>query len=203
MSDVIRDTFIALHSSDVLTRLRQEVCSRPLLSVLQVFTLLSQFVERYKGYKVPLVQLATGQLLKQLRGAGVELEVTPEEANQLTLLRPLLKIVDPDSAETTVDDSQAEKKDVGDMITKVDTAQSEDGSAAALEDSASEGSEAEVDFEGLDEKLIKRLKRKTKADRDAAILRGKFVDVVDILPPLPKKGDFQVENIKASPYFFS
>lgn len=154
---------------------------------------------------MPLVQLATGQLLKQLRSAGVELEVTPEEANQLTLLRPLLKIVDPDSAEATVDNNLAEKRNVGDMITKVDTAQSQDGSAAALEDSASQGSEAEaeVDFEGLDEKLVKRLKRKTRADRDAAILRGKFVDVVDILPPLPKKGDFQVENIKASPYFFS
>lgn len=143
--------------------------------------------------------------MKQLRSAGVELEVTPEEANQLTLLRPLLKIVDPDSAEATVDNNLAEKRNVGDMITKVDTAQSQDGSAAALEDSASQGSEAEaeVDFEGLDEKLVKRLKRKTRADRDAAILRGKFVDVVDILPPLPKKGDFQVENIKASPYFFS
>ena len=154
---------------------------------------------------MPLVQLATGQLLKQLRSAGVELEVTPEEANQLTLLRPLLKIVDPDSAEATVDNGLAEKRNVGDMITKVDTAQSQDGSVATLEDSASQGSEAEaeVDFEGLDEKLVKRLKRKTRADRDAAILRGKFVDVVDILPPLPKKGDFQVENIKASPYFFS
>ena len=143
--------------------------------------------------------------MKQLRSAGVELEVTPEEANQLTLLRPLLKIVDPDSAEATVDNNLAEKRDVGDMITKVDTAQSQDGSVATLEDSASQGSEAEaeVDFEGLDEKLVKRLKRKTRADRDAAILRGKFVDVVDILPPLPKKGDFQVENIKASPYFFS
>lgn len=163
--------------------------------------MLSQFVERYKGYKVPLVQLASGQLLKQLRNAGVELEATTKEADQLTLLRPLLKIVDSDSTESTVD----EKRDVGDVITNVDTAQSEDESGAALEDSASEGSEGEVevDFEGLDEKLVNRLKRKTKADRDAAILRGKFVDVVDILPPLPKKGDFQVENIKASPYFFS
>lgn len=161
--------------------------------------MLSQFVERYKGYKVPLVQLATGQLLKQLRNAGVELEVTPEEASQLTILRPLLKIVDPDSAESTVDNSQAEKRDVGDVITNVDVAQSED----EFVDSASEEEGAEVDFEGLDEKLVNRLKRKTKADRDTAVLRGKFVDVVDILPPLPKKGDFRVENIKASPYFFS
>ena len=202
MSDVIRETFIALHSSDVLSRLRQEVCGKPQLAYLQVLTSPSQFVERYKDYKVPLVQLASGQLLKQLRNAGVEIVVTPEEAKQLSVLRPVLKIVDPDSAESTVDNGQTEMRGAGNVITKVETVQSEEGSASASEISEIEGLE-ELDFEGMDERLINRLKRKTQVEKDAAVLHGKFIDVIDILPPLPKKGDFKVENIKASPYFFS
>lgn len=45
--------------------------------------------------------------------------------------------------------------------------------------------------------------RKAKQDLDSIELLGKFVSLVDILPPLPKKGDFNVEAIKASQYFFS
>ena len=32
---------------------------------------------------------------------------------------------------------------------------------------------------------------------------GKFVNLVDILPPLPAKGQFDVKTIKQSLYFFS
>ena len=34
-------------------------------------------------------------------------------------------------------------------------------------------------------------------------LLGKFVDLCDLLPPLPQKGNFDVETIKKSQYFFS
>lgn len=33
--------------------------------------------------------------------------------------------------------------------------------------------------------------------------RGRFINLVDMFPPLPKKGDFEVSTIKNSPYFFS
>jgi len=36
-----------------------------------------------------------------------------------------------------------------------------------------------------------------------AHLFGKFVELRDLLPPLPKKGNFDVETIKQSQYFFS
>lgn len=36
-----------------------------------------------------------------------------------------------------------------------------------------------------------------------AALESKFVNVTDLLPPLPKKGSFNVETIKKSLYFFS
>jgi DNA-directed RNA polymerase len=34
-------------------------------------------------------------------------------------------------------------------------------------------------------------------------LEGKFVDLVDLLPPVPAKGEFDVNKIKSSLYFFS
>ena len=35
------------------------------------------------------------------------------------------------------------------------------------------------------------------------LLTKHFVPLSDILPPLPIKGDFDIELIKQSPYFFS
>jgi DNA-directed RNA polymerase len=34
-------------------------------------------------------------------------------------------------------------------------------------------------------------------------LEGKFVDLIDLLPPVPTKGEFDVKKIKSSLYFFS
>lgn len=39
--------------------------------------------------------------------------------------------------------------------------------------------------------------------RAQAQLQPKFVNLVDLLPPLPNKGDFDVNTIKGSAYFFS
>ncbi|KAG6909604.1 hypothetical protein DXG01_016643 [Tephrocybe rancida] len=52
MSKIIRDTFIDLHSSDILKKLDAEFC------------------ERYKDYKIPLVSLKNGSLLKGLHTLG-------------------------------------------------------------------------------------------------------------------------------------
>lgn len=40
-------------------------------------------------------------------------------------------------------------------------------------------------------------------DNADSYLANKFVDLSAVLPPLPKKGDFDVETIKKSQYFFS
>ena len=40
-------------------------------------------------------------------------------------------------------------------------------------------------------------------DVDVRLLAGKFVNLTDLLPPLPAKGNFKVEAIKGSQYFFS
>ena len=40
-------------------------------------------------------------------------------------------------------------------------------------------------------------------DMDVKLMAGKFVNLTDLLPPLPAKGNFKVEAIKGSQYFFS
>ncbi|KAI1795428.1 DNA/RNA polymerase [Ganoderma leucocontextum] len=65
MSAIIRDTFIALHSSDVLKGLSDE------------------FKERYKDYKVPLVTLRGGAF-KKLNISPEQIGVSSEDAKLLT-----------------------------------------------------------------------------------------------------------------------
>ena len=48
-----------------------------------------------------------------------------------------------------------------------------------------------------------RVARKAAAPEKNSMLMGKFVDVIDLIPPLPDKGSFEVEDIKKSQYFFS
>ncbi|KAJ6526642.1 hypothetical protein DFH09DRAFT_1187655, partial [Mycena vulgaris] len=74
MSEIIRDTFIALHSSDVLKKLHGE------------------FMERYQDYQVPLVHLRNGKLVKALRTAGSRIRVTPEQAEGLQSISELLEV---------------------------------------------------------------------------------------------------------------
>lgn len=38
---------------------------------------------------------------------------------------------------------------------------------------------------------------------DVRLMAGKFVNLTDLLPPVPAKGNFKVEAIKGSQYFFS
>ncbi len=141
-----------------------------------------------------------GQTIKQLRAAGVQIEVTAKKAKAMhcTALKPLLKIVDRDPAAT--DKSETENEDVQDVI-----AQSEDESATTSEDLEDESfnQEMEAALEGMDVRLANIVKKKVQADKESVGLRGRFIDLVDVLPALPKKGDFLVEDIKSSPYFFS
>jgi DNA-directed RNA polymerase len=59
--------------------------------------------------------------------------------------------------------------------------------------------------ESDDETVQKTRKRRTKKEMDGSTGSGlgRFVKLTDMLPPLPKKGDFNVETIKRSQYFFS
>ncbi|KAI0371016.1 DNA/RNA polymerase [Pilatotrama ljubarskyi] len=160
MNAIIRDTFIALHSSDVLGALAQE------------------FRERYADYKVPLVALG-GEYFKKLKIEPESLDISPDDVKALT-------------------EGEAEEE----------TAKPEEVSLIGEdEESAEEEDEEEIDEETGKAKKRKTKKTKTKSKKSKAAieerLAGRFVNLVDILPPLPEKGKFDVKAIKDSLYFFS
>ncbi|KAI0270564.1 DNA/RNA polymerase [Gloeopeniophorella convolvens] len=162
MSGIIRDTFIALHSSDVLRRL------------------LDEFRERYKGYKVPVASLKTSQILKQL---GIT-EAATETASR-----------------------RSKAAQAGLDLATIDAIEEDDEPPAEVVDRPPEV------FVLTKEQLLKllrpsRLKRVKQAEDGTEsvpeeTLEGKFVDLVDLLPPVPTKGEFDVNKIKSSLYFFS
>ncbi|KAI0340467.1 DNA/RNA polymerase [Trametopsis cervina] len=128
MSTIIRDTFIALHSSDILSKLDAE------------------FRMRYKDFKIPMFTLTKDQqekINKMIARGG-------QDGG---------KPLDPVFA--------SEEAAEGDSV------------EAATEESASEEHAA--------------------SDRNST----RFLNLVDLLPPLPEKGHFDVSTIKKSLYFFS
>ncbi|KAK0201027.1 DNA/RNA polymerase [Desarmillaria ectypa] len=178
MSVIIRDTFIALHQSDVLGKLREE------------------FVERYKGYKIPLISLRGGQMGKLLRNAGASLKVTAEQAQEYSMLGSLMEITEEGSKFTHLA-TTAEAEEVNDRLDEMEeTLGDEDEEAVDMEEFSEDGAE-------LSDRQKKLKKRKAKNEKEVLKLVGKFVELVDLLPPVPEKGDFRVEAIKASQYFFS
>ncbi|KAK7055086.1 DNA-directed RNA polymerase [Favolaschia claudopus] len=211
MSEIIRDTFIALHSSDVLQKLHAE------------------FKQRYEGFKVPLIHLRTGKLMKSLAAAGSRIKVTPEQAYELAGLKDLL-VVEEDPVQSSVMDIKKTYESLDGLLGQLDGEESEapvkpkrkrrtraqieaDAAAAeAAEAAEDEGepvpAELELDEEKLDGEedearlLVKREKLRVKQEEEKMLLH-KFVDLVALLPPLPQKGSFEVKQIKDSPYFFS
>ncbi|KAG6877418.1 hypothetical protein C0993_007661 [Termitomyces sp. T159_Od127] len=163
MSEIIRDTFIALHSSDVLKKLDAE------------------FRERYKDYKVPLVSLKNSSILKGLHALGSRIVVTSEQAKKLDSLRELLVVSDT-TATTDIDESEVENFEhlCDEVNAQVEEEAREDGGAVTVDDEGMKIKHAEM-----------------------RMLMGKFVNLVDLIPPLPEKGSFRVEQIKKSQYFFS
>lgn len=150
-------------------------------------------MERYKGYKVPLSTLGSGTLLKNLHAAGSQIIATPEQAASLRGVSTLLKVSDTEDSTVVVADanlaSDLEAEEVRQLLGGL------------------EGERAPEEEQDDEEELSPRAKaaRKRAADnaRLSTELMGKFINLTDIFPPLPKKGSFKVENIKDSPYFFS
>ncbi|KAJ7682848.1 hypothetical protein B0H17DRAFT_1181809 [Mycena rosella] len=155
MSEVIRDTFIALHSSDVLGKLEAE------------------FKERYDGYKVPLVALRAGGLVKALAAAGVRIPVTPAQARGLESIKDLLVVTEDADAEAVV-----EIKEPGLYAAQMDLLEQLPGAEPATEATlGAVGLEAAVDAlddrvaDGVDAPPPKR-KRRTKKEMEEARAMG-------------------------------
>jgi DNA-directed RNA polymerase len=209
MSEIIRETFIALHSSDILRKLDQEVRIKIDLNFRALTPWLKQFRERYKGYKIPLDNLSGshGSLIKRLSAAGVRIKAHRSQAN---VLRPLLPIIDftDDEATTIVGETSDAAMEEGEAaaaaVTKTCKDQHIEGAERLLEllDEDAEQSLEPLDQDD-DEEVPTRVAKAKAAAEAASLLAGKFVNLTDLIPPLPDKGSFEVESIKKSQYFFS
>jgi DNA-directed RNA polymerase len=202
MSEIIRDTFIALHSSGVLEKLATE------------------FRTRYASHKVPLASLRSGKLLKNLQAAGVRIVASSEQANAL-------RLGGFSSFDNIIDVSDEKAGSIAQISKKTETEATE---TEATETEAAETETSKATQTGVPQPVVGKRGRPVKnvvmiegvkknvsavmdgeeGDDDCAgeddvdsVLVDKFVDLSAVLPPLPKKGDFDVETIKKSQYFFS
>ena len=185
MSEIIRDTFIALHSSDVLGKLDQEVCPCPYIALRSQLTLL-KIRERYKGYKIPLSSLRVGRLWAQLglSSDGVKAGKTVDVLPKLIAIASRQEGTPAEKAAAATE-YLAQNDALGVNPTK----RSRVGRPKKAKPENDEFAEEEEDEHESDS---------TPDDFD-----GRFVELVDILPEVPKKGEFDVNTIKRSLYLFS
>ncbi|KAJ9478932.1 DNA-directed RNA polymerase, mitochondrial [Pseudozyma hubeiensis] len=195
MSDMIRETFVRLHSQDILHRLREE------------------FLQRYAGYKVPVVSLQTAT-----RRRGRSAKANKDEPQDVSSSSDSTS---PSDALLAMPEEQLAKLqgEMGDVVLGKPSKKDLEAEAdEALDDVAADANEAdlaeesEAGEEGADAEAApakatkKRGARKSQKDKDLeweTKFKAKFVDLADILPAIPAKGSFDVNEIKGSLYFFS
>ena len=187
MSTIIRDTFIALHSSDVLGRLLNEVrsfgsASCDHQSIAYAIFVFFQFRERYVDHKVPVASLRTSQMLKQL---GVYDNATDIAA------RNVAQNNNSESSSAAVETAAMAEEEGEELATE--NALQRPPTVATLS--------REQALQLLKPGYGKR--RSSSAQEKEDSLEGKFVNLVDLLLPVPTKGEFDVNKIKSSLYFFS
>ena len=169
-------------------------------------------MERYASYKIPLVTLRTGKLLKQLKDAGSKIIATEEQAKGLTGLEDIIQLSE-EGAESTVEEGAVKADDLArlvgilkdtDMIESFKATKGKARASLKEEEDSEDDLEAEEDDE-FETKADGRSKSKAEGEiglEDIGLL-GKFVNLTSLMPPLPERGDFEVDEIKKSLYFFS
>ena len=149
-----------------------------------------QFMERYKGYLVPIMHLQYNTTLnKKLVDAGVRVKMTAEKAQDYAVLGKLIEVI--------------EEEDVGASTPVIEdvslpSAASQAADILASLEMAEEAGDGKV-AESEEERMERRA-REAAAERN---LLNKFIDITSVLPPVPDRGTFDVNQIKESQYFFS
>jgi DNA-directed RNA polymerase len=129
--------------------------------------------------------------MQNLREAGTTITASPDQAKRLRVadseFNNILTVSE--TEKSSIDEKEI---DLGGAVETSDLETKPEGeSAEAVTEDAETDTSDEAESEN--DKLN---------DHDVQLL-GKFVDLCDLLPPLPKKGSFDVETIKSSQYFFS
>lgn len=138
-------------------------------------------------------------MAKKLRAAGAMINVTAEQAKALPGMSHLLNVVE-DGAVTIpiIEETEPTPVTEVDMVGKL--VEDIEIRGPPIEETQEDESFAEEeDEDGSQKKKYARLTSEEVSEQ----LRGKFMNLVDLIPPIPQKGTFKVETIKESAYFFS
>ena len=155
-------------------------------------------MERYKGYRVPINSVKAGSLLQKL--ADREQTTSDDILHHATKPDPQEpKAVGPHT-------STEELLEVLDLVLGSEGSDIEHDQHGESEAVSTQG-ETECDGEAP---VIVPTRKKRKSKKEAASSEDdpdhrepKFVELTKLLPPLPKKGTFEVNSVKKSLYFFS
>lgn len=154
---------------------------------------------RYKGYLVPMSCVKSGSLLKKLAAR----EQTTSDDILHSATRPDSK----ESEEFGPLTSTAELLEALDLAIGSDEKDCGEHRALGTEPAVAQ---AEVVVSGAAETtVIPKRRRRTKKEIEAADMgkssyeEPRFVELTKLLPPVPKKGNFEVNTVKRSLYFFS
>ncbi|CCA72321.1 related to RPO41-DNA-directed RNA polymerase, mitochondrial [Serendipita indica DSM 11827] len=178
MSVAIRDSFVHLHSSNVLENLLEE------------------FKARYQGYKLPISVFKNRNTLKAVGKS--------EESAEL---KSRIKLALKEEEEQEVDNE--EEAGLGESMEDIgeEPKKSKRSSTKPQED---EEPEKPKTRKPRVKKSMEYVVFNPARERSASELQQideeidhRFVNLVDALPPIPKKGEFNIEVIRNSTYFFS
>ncbi|KAM0786030.1 hypothetical protein ACM66B_006845 [Microbotryomycetes sp. NB124-2] len=167
MSVILRDTFIELHSSDILGKLRQE------------------FIDRYDGHVVPVSKVPAGLRFAQRRDDDLEVVEAKDAGVSSTDVIAELEQEDGDAGAPLFGQGSR----VNRVLTK---------SSPSVADSSAADDDDVMNATASDEQLDAVWKQPSAKSVDS-----KLVYLRDILPPVPPRGDFDLERIRDSLYFFS
>ncbi|GAA5942553.1 DNA-directed RNA polymerase [Sporobolomyces koalae] len=176
MSVILRDTFIELHSQDILGKLRNE------------------FITRYNGHVVPVAKIPAG-LRSVEPGDPIPAPPAPTDRDLSSSA----------SSNASITDSSASESDVNAVIQELEA---EDGS-----DSLSifaQSKKVKRASSGVIKAPWDDIEADEGEDGPGAVWKStskktdsKLVYLADVLPPAPGKGDFDLNLVRSSPYFFN
>ena len=155
-------------------------------------------MERYKGYRLPIASVKGGTLLKKL----ADREQTTSDDILHSATKP-----DPQEQKTigplTSTEELLEALDfvIGSEGDDLDSHERREPEPVSIQSEAADGGEALVT-------VPTRRRRRSKGTQatacgEATYEEPRFVELTKLLPPVPKKGTFEVNAVKKSLYFFS
>lgn len=143
-------------------------------------------------------------LVMKLKTAGTEIYAHPSQAEELKPLEPLVVYTEDASNRAVITEGQPlTREEIEHAEAAIKAAEAE------VKELEMEAEEMELEEEGGKKSRTSQAAKakakvaKAKKAAEGPSLSSKFIKFIDLMPPLPKKGTFEVQDIKASPYFFS